>query len=70
MEYKKNKKKFNLQDQKSIGVKVQERKRKYEQDKKNTAVNKAVWNAKQRKWVYPFTQRGYIQPTVEKFSKI
>ena len=64
MEYKKNFKKFNLQDQKSIGVKVQEKKRKYEKDQKNPAINKAVWNAKRRKWVHPFTQRGYIQPTV------
>ena len=39
MEYKK---KINLQDQKSIGVKVQRRKRKYEEDKKNPANNKAV----------------------------
>ena len=56
--------KFNLQDQKRIGVKVNERKRKYEEDKKNPAINKAVCNARQRKWVHPFTQRGYIQPTV------
>ena len=58
------KNKFNLQDQKRIGVKVNERKRKYEEDKKNPAINKAVCNARQRKWVHPFTQRGYIQPTV------
>ena len=64
MEYKKIFKKFNLQDQKCIGVKVQEKKRKYEKDQKNPAINKAVWNAKRRKWVHPFTQRGYIQPTV------
>ena len=36
--------KFNLQDQKCIGVKVQERKRKYEEDKKNPDVIKAMWN--------------------------
>ena len=53
-----------MQDQKSISVKVQEKKRKYEEDKKNPAINKAAWNAKRRKWVHPFTQRGYIQPTV------
>ena len=63
------KKKFNLQDQKSIGVKVQEKKRKYEEDKKNPAIKKAVWNAKWIKWVYPFTQRGYIQPRVRKVFK-
>ena len=62
-------KKFNLQDQKSIGVKVQERKRKYEEDKKNPAISKTVWNAKPRKWVHTFTQRGYIQPTVREVFK-
>ena len=46
MKYKK--KKFNLQDQKSIGVKVRERKGKYEEDKKNPAINKTVWNVKRR----------------------
>ena len=40
---------FNLQDQMSIGAKVQERKRNYEEDKKNAAINKAVWNVKRRK---------------------
>ena len=69
MEYKKNKWKFNLKDQKSIGVKVQERKRKYEEDKKNPAINKAVWDVKRRKWVHPFTQRGHIQPTVREVFK-
>ena len=53
----------------NIGVKVQERKGKYEEDKKNPAINKAVWNAKRRKWVHPFTQRGYIQPTVREVFK-
>ena len=58
-----------MQGYKSIGFKVQERKRKYEEDKKNPAINKAVWNAKKRKWVHPFTQRGYIHPTVRKVFK-
>ena len=31
-----------MQYQKSIGVKVQERKRKYEEEKKNLAIDKAV----------------------------
>ena len=53
----------------SIGAKVQERKRNYEEDKKNAAINKAVWNVKRRKWVHHFTQRSYIQPTVREVSK-
>ena len=65
----KNRKKFNLQDQTSIGAKVQERKRNYDKDKKNAAINKAVWNVKRRKWVHHFTQRSYIQPTVREVSK-
>ena len=71
MEYKKNKKKFNLKIQKEIGEKLQDRKRKYEEDKKNPLVNKAVWNEKKRKWAYPFSQVGYSQPTVrEIFSDL
>ena len=66
MEYKK---KINLQDQKSIGVKVQRRKRKYEEDKKNPANNKAVWNAKRRKRVHRFTQRGCIQHNTREVFK-
>ena len=27
-------------------------------------IKKAVWNAERRKWVYPFTQKGFIQPRV------
>ena len=64
MEYKKNKNKFPLKFQKEVASKLQERKRKYEADKKNPEINKAVWNAKRRKWTHPFTQIGYIQPTV------
>ena len=64
MEYKKSKKKFSLQDQYKIATTLQERKRKFEEDKNNPSINKAVWNAKRKKWVYPFTQKGYIQPTV------
>ena len=56
-----------MQVQRSIGVKVQERKRKYEDDNKNPAISKAVWNAKRRKWA--FTRRGYIQPTVREVFK-
>ena len=66
MEYKKSKKKFSLYDQKRIALAVQERKRKYEEDKKNPEINKATWNEKRKKWVHPFTQTGYIQPTVRK----
>ena len=58
-----------MQVQKSIRVEVKERKRKYEDDKKNPAINKAVWNAKQRKWVHPFTQRSNIQPAVREVFK-
>ena len=61
------KKKINFQVQRSIGVKVQERKRKYEDDNKNPAISKAVWNAKRRKWA--FTQRDYIQPAVSEVFK-
>ena len=56
-----------MQVQRSIGVKVQERKRKYEDDNKNPAISKAVWNAKRRKWA--FIRRGYIQPTVREVFK-
>ena len=69
MKYQKNEKKFKLQNQKSIGVKIQERKRKYEEDKKHPAINKAVWNTKRRKWVHPLTQRDYIQSTVREVFK-
>ena len=64
MEYKKNKKKFNLLDQQKIAVHLQDRKRKYEADKNDPAINKSVWNEKRRKWVNPFNQTGYIQPSV------
>ena len=64
MEYKKNKKNFTLALQHEIGLKVRERKRKFEEDKKNPSINKPIWNAKRKKWVHPFTQKGYIQPTV------
>ena len=60
MEYKKNKKKFNLLDQQKIAVQLQDRKRKYEADKNDPAINKSVWNEKRRKWVNPFNQTGYI----------
>ena len=64
MEYKKNKKKFTLALQHEIGLKVREQKRKSEEDKKNPRINKPIWNAKRKKWVHPFTQKGYMQPTV------
>ena len=38
MEYKKSKKKFSLYDQKRIALAVQERKRKYAEDKKNPEI--------------------------------
>ena len=43
---------------------LKERKGKVEEDKNKRSLNKAVWNAKQKKWVYPFTRKGFIQPTV------
>ena len=64
MEYKKNKKKFPLKFQKEVALKLQERKRKYKEGKKDPAINKAVWNPKRKKWTHPYTQTGYIQPTV------
>ena len=47
-----------------IAVTLKERKGKFEEDKNNLSLDKAVWNAKQKKWVYPFTHKGFIQPTV------
>ena len=66
MEYKKSKRRFSLYDQKRIALAVQERKRKCEEDKKIPKINKAIWNEKRKKWVHPFTQTRYIQPTVRK----
>ena len=65
MEYKRNKKKFNLKQQYENALTLQERKRKFQTDKKNSSINKAVWNSKRKKWVHPFTQKGCIQPTVQ-----
>ena len=47
-----------------IAITLKERKGKVEEDKNNLSLDKAVWNAKQKKWVYPFTHKGFIQPTV------
>ena len=58
MEYKK--KRFSLYNQKRITLIVQETKKKYEEEKKKTDINKAIWIEKRKKWVYLFTQTGYI----------
>jgi hypothetical protein len=58
------KRKLNLVDQRKIGEIVQAKKQKYEADKNDPTINKAVWNEKKRKWVRPFNQIGYIQPAV------
>ena len=60
----KNKKSFSLYDQKRIALIVQERKRRYEAEKKNPEINKAILNEKRKKWVHPITQTGYNQPKV------
>ena len=54
---------FSLYDQKKIVLTVY--KRKYEEEKKNPEINKTIWNSKRKTWVHPFTQTGYIQPTVK-----
>ena len=39
--------------------------------KKDPKINVAKWKDKKKKWVYPFTQVGYLQPTVRKiFSNL
>ena len=43
---------------------MSERKRKFDADKQNPAVNKSVWNDERKKWTNPLTQTGYLQPTV------
>lgn len=63
MEYN-QKRKFPLSDQKVIGKFLADRKRKFAEDTKNPEINKSVWNAKRKKWTSPFTQKGYIQPSV------
>ena len=52
-----------MQDQKSIGVKIQERNRKYEEDKKNPAINKLCGMRNEE--IFPC----YIQPTVKEVFK-
>ena len=52
-------------EQKIIGKLLSERKRKFNEDKRDPTVNKSVWNEKRKKWVSPFTQTGYIAPTVQ-----
>ena len=60
----KYKKVFNSKDQYKIAITLKKRKRKSEANKSNPLINKAVWNAKRKKRVYPFTQNRFIQPTV------
>ena len=64
MEYRKKKRKFTLNEQKITGEQLKAKKAKYEADKKDPKINKAVWNEKMRRWVHPFTHTGYIQPFV------
>ena len=62
IEYKnKNKNSLSLYNQKRISLIVLERKRKYEEEKKNPRINKAIWDEKKKKWVYPSAQTGYIR---------
>ena len=53
---KRNKKRFNLKQQYEIKRNLRKI--------RNPSINKAVWNSKRKKWVHPFTQKGYFQPTV------
>ena len=46
---------------------MKEKKAKYEADKKDPKINKAVWNEIKRRWVHPFTQTWYIQPFVRSY---
>ena len=64
MEYRKKKRKFTLNEQKIIDEQLRAKKAKYEADKKDPKINKAVWNEKKRRWVHPFTPTGYIKPFV------
>ena len=58
MEFKKNKRKFNLYQKDEVGRIGVERKSKHEQQ------SKEVWNEKRKKWTDPASQTGYIGPTV------
>ena len=49
MKNKRNKKKFNLKQQYEIVLTLQERKRKFQKDKKDLSINKAVWKSKRKK---------------------
>ena len=52
-----------MSDQHKIGKFLQIKKAKFEEDKRNPEVNKGKYNNK-GKWVYPFSQKGYVQPSV------
>lgn len=58
------KRKFPLNEQKQIGIILRAKKAKFEEDKRNPQINKAKYNEKTKRWVHPFTQKGYIQPSV------
>ena len=58
------KSKFPLSEQKVIGEFLQAKRAKFEQDKRNPEINKAKYSRKAKKWVHPFSQKGYIQPSV------
>ena len=59
MEYKRNKKMFNLKQRYKITTTLQEIKRKFEEDK-DPSINKTIW----KKLIHPFTKKEYIQPTM------
>ena len=61
MKYKKNERRFSLYDQKRIALIVQERKRKYEGEKKIPEINKAIWDNIRKKWEKPFTKTKYLR---------
>ena len=46
----KNENRFNLYNLKRVALIVQERKRKYKENKKPD-INKSIWNKKRKKWV-------------------
>ena len=64
MEYKKNKKKFTLQQKEKMGTEAFNRKRQFEEDKCDPTKNKSYYNEKRKKWVSPMDNQGFIGPTV------
>lgn len=64
MEYNKNKKKFTLQQKVKVATEAFNRKRKFEEDKRDPTKNKPYYNEKRKKWVNPMDNQGFIGPTV------